>query len=257
MVNKKVVGWHFIKDDFKLSRYHLGKDIIITPGKVLSIPKGIPIYPCSNGLHASVKLIDAMHYAPGWKLCRVLSYGEVVWDDDKYVSRNRKVLYIINAKKVFAKWFSARIADLYFFLVSNYYSNFISKEDKSIIDELDKHIIQLRIDDNYIIGKNFDSLAKLAYGNKSVTTKVASLLFDCSFFLRTDLPRSLLSILLRLENARQEITKYGNNWTKYGNNWVDLKSKFEYSIIDMIEIAAPRIRPKRITKTKINKNKSK
>jgi len=52
---------------------------------------------CKKGMHASRRLIDALHWAPGPIVCRVELTGELIHDDDKLVGRSRTVLWILDA----------------------------------------------------------------------------------------------------------------------------------------------------------------
>lgn len=59
------------------------------------------IVPCESGLHASVRAIDALRYAPGQIVCRVELDGEIVkHDSDKIVGRRRRVLWRADAGDV-------------------------------------------------------------------------------------------------------------------------------------------------------------
>ena len=68
------------------------------------------VVPCKSGLHASVRLIDALRYAPGPHLSRVEMRGEVIEHGDpvdKIVGCERKVLWHMDATRVlllFACW---------------------------------------------------------------------------------------------------------------------------------------------------------
>ena len=56
-----------------------------------------PLVMCASGLHASRHPFDALAYAPGPLLCRVQMDGETVEQDDKLVSRRRRILARIDA----------------------------------------------------------------------------------------------------------------------------------------------------------------
>ena len=57
-----------------------------------------------NGMHGSVKILDALSYAKGYMICRVDITGDIIKGEDKIVGRNRKVLWIINGKKLLRKF---------------------------------------------------------------------------------------------------------------------------------------------------------
>jgi hypothetical protein len=75
------------------------------------------ISPCSSGLHASVKVFDALQYAPGPMLHKVILAGELQPHGDpvdKYVGRKRKILATIDATQLlwdFARWCALSVAD--------------------------------------------------------------------------------------------------------------------------------------------------
>ena len=59
------------------------------------------IVPCESGLHASVRAIDALYYAPGPIVCRGELDGEIVeHGSDKIVGRRRRVLWRADATDV-------------------------------------------------------------------------------------------------------------------------------------------------------------
>ena len=75
------------------------------------------IVPCSSGLHASIKVFDALQYAPGPMLHKVILSGELQSHGnpiDKYVGRKRKILASIDATQLlwdFARWCALSVAD--------------------------------------------------------------------------------------------------------------------------------------------------
>lgn len=95
---KKILAWHFLKDDGSLQFEHNGKTIKPQAGQTLTF-KGEPML-CQSGLHASRQLIDALKYAPGAILCRVELSGTVVVGDDKLVATKRRILWKLDATNV-------------------------------------------------------------------------------------------------------------------------------------------------------------
>ena len=99
---KKVLAWHYT-DGMKLRD---GQPLKV--GKVYR-HRGA-IVPCESGLHASVRLIDALSFAPGCQLSRVEMRGKVVENGspvDKIIGRERKVLWTMDATRtlwLFACW---------------------------------------------------------------------------------------------------------------------------------------------------------
>ena len=85
-------AWHFIPAGRRL-RY--GDGATVAPGYVNTWDG--PLVLCRSGLHASVRAIDALKYAPGAIVCRVEMGGDVVVGDDKLVASSREVLWMADA----------------------------------------------------------------------------------------------------------------------------------------------------------------
>jgi hypothetical protein len=71
---------------------------------------------CESGLHASVKALDALRYAPGPIVCRVECRGEIVHDTDKLVCSEREVLWHRDATfelRSFARWCASQVLHLW------------------------------------------------------------------------------------------------------------------------------------------------
>ena len=105
----RITGYHFTGNTLR------NGEPIPKPGEWL-VHTGL-IVPCSSGLHASVKVLDALQYAPGQMLHKVIlegelqSHGEPV---DKYVGRRRKILKTIDATDLlrsFARWCALSVID--------------------------------------------------------------------------------------------------------------------------------------------------
>lgn len=89
---KPVLAWHFLAADRKMAHED---NQVVEPGCVYSAVG--PLVLCKNGMHASVRALDAIRYAPGPIVCRVRCSGEIVSDDDKLVARHREVLWMADA----------------------------------------------------------------------------------------------------------------------------------------------------------------
>ncbi len=60
---------------------------------------------CRQGLHASIRIIDALTYAPSNTICRVKVSGhETQGHDDKIVCRERTILWRLDAEPVLRKF---------------------------------------------------------------------------------------------------------------------------------------------------------
>ena len=97
-MKNNVLAWHFLPKN-GLTRFN---EIKVEPG-VEIIHKG-QIELCESGLHASVKLDDALSFAPGPILCRVRCQGRVKRGDDKLVCSRRTVLWMLDASRVLRLW---------------------------------------------------------------------------------------------------------------------------------------------------------
>ena len=82
-----VTGWYF-SEESRLLRYGDGREIAI--GVTHEVAP--PIELCERGLHASVRAIDALGYAPGPIVWRVELSGEINTGDDKCVATHRKYI---------------------------------------------------------------------------------------------------------------------------------------------------------------------
>ena len=104
-VDEKFTAFHFLGEDKRL-RY--GDNRLVEVGNTYS-----QSYPhdtrdgdcydsptlCESGMHASIRPIDALKYAPGPIICRVEVSGDVIRGDDKLVGRHRKVLAMADATR--------------------------------------------------------------------------------------------------------------------------------------------------------------
>ncbi len=88
---KSVLGWWFCApnaDGTILLPHGDGREVRV--GETLIVTG--PIVPCSSGLHASSRAIDALKYAPGSTVCRVRLSGTIIQEGDKLAASERKVL---------------------------------------------------------------------------------------------------------------------------------------------------------------------
>ena len=108
---QRVEAWHFLADD---CRFGYDDGTKAEPGYVYSV-KG-PIKLCSWGLHASERAIDALKYAPGNMIGRVVLSGEIIRGDDKLVATHREYLWIADAEETlrsFAHWSALQVIHLW------------------------------------------------------------------------------------------------------------------------------------------------
>jgi len=111
MNNERIEAWHFLKNNKRFS-YDDGN--IAQAGYVYSV-KG-PIKLCKWGLHASEKALDALTYAPGEMIGRVVLSGKIIHGDDKLVATHREYLWIADATETlrsFARWSALQVIHLW------------------------------------------------------------------------------------------------------------------------------------------------
>ncbi len=90
-------AWHFTSDSLRDGRP------LPANGKTLRHDDDLIM--CEQGLHASVRIIDALKYAPGNTICRVSVSGhEWQGHDDKIVCRERIILWRIDGKSLLHKF---------------------------------------------------------------------------------------------------------------------------------------------------------
>ena len=101
-------AWHFVNETLRDGRP-------LPPDGEWLVHDGELIM-CGSGLHASVRLIDALKYAPGSTICRVEVDGQIIKDDDKLVATRRKTLWRIDGEQVmsaFARWCALEVIHLW------------------------------------------------------------------------------------------------------------------------------------------------
>ncbi|MEO7397014.1 MAG: hypothetical protein ABIW84_00465, partial [Ilumatobacteraceae bacterium] len=98
-----IQGWHFTTETLRDGRP------IPAVGEVLTHEGEVE--PCSSGLHASRRLIDAIGYAPyeSTKVHRVELYGDIQEQSDKLAARHRTILYTVEAEG-FLREFAREVA---------------------------------------------------------------------------------------------------------------------------------------------------
>ena len=108
---QRVESWHFLAND---RRFGHDDGNIAAPGYVYSVEG--PIKLCEWGLHASERAIDALQYAPGNMIGRVVLSGEIIRGDDKLVATHREYLWIADAEETlrsFARWSALQVIHLW------------------------------------------------------------------------------------------------------------------------------------------------
>ena len=80
-----VLAWHFVSDTLRDGRP--------IPSDLEELRHTGNLILCESGLHASERIIDALRYAPGTTICRVLCRGFILRDTDKLVCESRTILW--------------------------------------------------------------------------------------------------------------------------------------------------------------------
>ena len=101
-----MLAWHFLSENKRLG---YGDGRLVEAGKTLEC-EGKPEL-CKNGMHGSVRLIDALRYAHGPIVCRVKIEGDVIEDTDKLCGRRRTVLWMFDATRLLHKFACACAED--------------------------------------------------------------------------------------------------------------------------------------------------
>lgn len=95
-------AWHFLAADKRLL---YEPRTLVEPSQILRV-KG-PLALCSVGLHASVRALGALQYAPGPIVCRVQLGGKILRGDDKACATKRTCVWMADATRTlheFACW---------------------------------------------------------------------------------------------------------------------------------------------------------
>src|SRR5271165_32903 len=92
MTTEPILAWHFVGDKLR------NGDPIPPDGETLHYDR--PLEMCKSGLHASVRIIDALQYAPGNTVCRVECGGEIILGLDKLICRERTILWRVEAESI-------------------------------------------------------------------------------------------------------------------------------------------------------------
>jgi hypothetical protein len=117
------LAWHFVHESRRTAIYRDGIPEYTGPrvraGLVQRID-GAPVC-CARGLHASIRAIDALWYAPGPIVCRVELDGEIAHQDDKCAAQVRRVLWVADATRTLHE-FALECAESVLHLIPHEYS---------------------------------------------------------------------------------------------------------------------------------------
>ena len=101
-MTEKVLAWHFVGATLRDGRQ------VPADGEMLRHDG--PLVMCESGLHASVRILDALQYAPGETICRVQCGGEIKQGSDKLVCTERTILWRVDGETLLRQF--ARICAL-------------------------------------------------------------------------------------------------------------------------------------------------
>ena len=83
-----IYAWHFVPSNLKLA--HSGEPVEL--GRTYHVEG--KIIPCENGLHGSIRLLDALGYSLSSILTRCAYAGEIVHKSDKLAASERTIVWI-------------------------------------------------------------------------------------------------------------------------------------------------------------------
>lgn len=94
---KNVLAWHFLPGDMRLG-YHDRREV--RDGGTLRYTGSLPVLLCFRGLHASLKILDALPFAEERPvLCRVRVGGTRVHQTNKLAGSARTCLWHVDARR--------------------------------------------------------------------------------------------------------------------------------------------------------------
>lgn len=135
-MSKPILAWHFLPADRCLRFPHLGKrGLLVKPGTTLGYPHK-QLQMCARGLHASLKPLDAAHYAYGPIICRVELRGYTIEDHDKLCSSWRRVLWMADATDIlraFACRCALEVAELW--NMPDVVRQYLETRNEALLDE--------------------------------------------------------------------------------------------------------------------------
>ena len=161
-----IYAWHFLPGDGTKYAYKF------QPVK----PDGVPftvrgrIVPCSNGLHASTRLYDALGYAQGATLCRVKCEIDIVKQSDKLACRKRTILWRLDRDE-----FSNILYETIVWCVKN-----LKNKDGETIDKAMQRKIRSQIGPVQVMLRTWSATLR-ALSGKKITDAQRTLLVQCEY----------------------------------------------------------------------------
>lgn len=98
-------AWHFTESDGRGGAVlRDGRPVVVGETLMHDEAREGKIVPCERGLHASVRAIDALNYAPGHMVSLCVMSGSVINHNDKIVSTERTPLFLSDAEDCLRKF---------------------------------------------------------------------------------------------------------------------------------------------------------
>jgi hypothetical protein len=95
-MTNQIEAWHFVgaslRDDSPIPK---NGEKLVFDGELKM---------CRAGFHASINILDALMYSPGFTCCKVLISGEVIIDTNKLVASERTIIWRVNAENQILKF---------------------------------------------------------------------------------------------------------------------------------------------------------
>ena len=123
-----VLAWHFVGDTLRDGSPIPGDGVKLTYQSTCKL--------CESGLHASIIPFDALKYAPGNTLCRVLCSGRIIESSDKLVCSERTILQRMDATEMlyfYARMQAIKVIDLW--SAPDVVIDYLMTGDESLMDE--------------------------------------------------------------------------------------------------------------------------
>ena len=89
-----IYAWHFVPSNLRLA--HSGEPVEV--GRTYHVMG--KIIPCENGLHGSIRLIDALGYVSSSILTRCRYDGTIVHEQDKLAASERTIIWLGDIKSI-------------------------------------------------------------------------------------------------------------------------------------------------------------
>ena len=127
-------GWHFASGYADVT---VLRDGSVAPKDGVWLKHKGPLVMCQSGLHWSKDPFDALQYAPGPILCQIEARGETKHDNDKSVSRERRIIRRMDATEMlryYARMQALSVIHLYPNGTDDVVFDYLMTEDEGLRD---------------------------------------------------------------------------------------------------------------------------